>query len=145
MKLQIEQLTAKTLAEFDSLTFKESHAMNEEDWQHVLDTGIVVIWTARLDEGELAAVCVLKASKGVSLWYCYSIAVDPKYRGMRLGSRIYRKAIENTVSDGKIQAHCAVDNLESIHLHTAVGFKPIQYVPDFYDDYEDGILWERNR
>ena len=144
MNIQYENLTPTELADFDKLNF-ESDTMDVDEWTKVLANGIVSIFTSRTEQKELAAVCVLKASKGVPLWYCFSIAVLPKYRGMRLGTRLYREAINNIISFGKIQAHCRVDNLESIHLHETLGFKPIQYVNDFYADYEDAILWERDR
>jgi ribosomal protein S18 acetylase RimI-like enzyme len=145
MKIKTEILTPTELAEFDVLNFESSHRMDVDEWIKVLKNGIVVMTTARTEDNELAAVCVLKASAGIPLWYCFSIAVLPKYRGMRLGSRVYKKCIIQNCHMGKIQAHCAIDNMESIHLHLALGFRAIQYVNDFYGDYEDAILWERER
>jgi ribosomal protein S18 acetylase RimI-like enzyme len=89
---------------------------------------------------------VLKtASVDVGLWYFYSVAVSEKYRKMRLGTRLFNEAIKNELVVGLINSHCHIDNEASIAFHKSLGFKAVQYVPDFYGDYEDAIMWERSR
>jgi ribosomal protein S18 acetylase RimI-like enzyme len=144
MQLQKESLTPLTLAIFDSENFDEHHAMDAAEWRQMLSNGYVAMYTARNDAGELAAVLALKtASVNVGLWYLHSVAVSEKYRKMRLGTRLFNEAIENEIAVGLINSHCHIDNKASITFHKSLGFKVVQYVPDFYDDCEDGILWSK--
>ncbi len=148
--MYIEQidLTPTELAAFDATNFDEELAMTEDEWIKVLATGIVKIWVARDDstsDCEIVGICVLKTAKDINLWYCFSIAVAKQYRGQGMAKKLYRAAIENEIPFGKIQAHCEIDNIASIHLHQALGFKSTQYVNDFYGEYNDAILWERER
>jgi ribosomal protein S18 acetylase RimI-like enzyme len=146
MRIEKETLGAETLSSFDLDNFDENHRMDTEEWTAMLGTGYVAMYTARDEAGELAAVLVLKTSSiDTGRWYFYSVAVADKYRKMHLATRIFNEAISSEIAVGVINSHCHIDNEASIGLHKSLGFKAIQYVNDFYGDYEDAILWERAR
>jgi ribosomal protein S18 acetylase RimI-like enzyme len=92
------------------------------------------------------AILFLKSpSVDCGLWYFYSVAVSEKYRKMGLATRLFNEAIKAEIATGFINSHCHIDNAASIGFHKSLGFKPVQYVNDFYGDFEDAILWERAR
>jgi ribosomal protein S18 acetylase RimI-like enzyme len=146
MKINKEQLKAKVLARFDLENFEENHRMDEEEWTHSLSSGYCAIYTARNEDNEIVAILFLKSpSVDCGLWYFYSVAVSEKYRKMGLATRLFNEAIKAEIATGFINSHCHIDNAASIGFHKSLGFKPVQYVNDFYGDFEDAILWERAR
>ena len=146
MKIQKEVLIDVLLAYFDDVNFDEHHKMDEEEWRQMLSNGYVAIYTARDEQNDLAAVLVLKSSSvNTGMWYFYSVAVNEQYRKMGLGTRLFEIATESEISTGIINSHCHVDNVVSINFHQSLGFKVVQYVPDFYGDFQDAIMWERRR
>lgn len=144
MEIQKETISAAELAAFDFENFDEHHRSDEEEWKAILSNGYVPIYTARTEQGEIAAILVLKTSKVQRLrWYFYSVAVAEKYRKMRLATRIFNHAVSAEPVIGRINSHCHIDNQASINLHLSLGFNVVQYVPDFYGDFEDAFLWEK--
>ena len=145
MKIQKEKLEAKTLAAFDLANFDESHRMDEDEWNQMLDSGYVAIYTARNEQNEIVAILALKtSSSNTGMWYFFSVAVSEQYRKMKLGTRLFNEAVRDENVTGRINSHCHIDNTASIGFHQSLGFKPIQYTNDFYGDYEDAIMWERD-
>jgi ribosomal protein S18 acetylase RimI-like enzyme len=139
-----EVLEPSILAAFDLANFDESHRMDEEEWRQMLSNGYVATYVARVKE-EIAGILVLKTSSiSTGLWYFYSVAVAEQFRRHRIAENLYATATEYEKVSGKINSHCHVDNAASIGLHKALGFKASQYVPDFYGDYEDAIMWEQS-
>jgi ribosomal protein S18 acetylase RimI-like enzyme len=146
MKIQKETIDAATLAAFDFQNFDEIHRMDEGEWKQMLSNGYVAQYVARDEEQNVAGILILKtASVNCGMWYFYSVAIDQKYRRMNLGTRMFHEAIGAEIPTGKINSHCHVDNEASISFHESLGFHAVQYVPDFYGDYEDAIMWERVR
>ena len=147
MLIQKETLEPSVLAAFDLANFDESHRMDEEEWQQMLSSGYVAMYTIRNEQDELVAVIVLKTDGKIltDRWYFYSVAVSEQYRKMHLATKLFQHAIGAAIACGSINSHCHVDNIASIKFHQSLGFRAIQYVPDFYGDYEDAILWERPR
>jgi ribosomal protein S18 acetylase RimI-like enzyme len=146
MKIEKRQLDAKTLAEFDLANFDENHQMDEGEWTLMLGTGRVVTYIARDEQEEVAAILVLKApAVEIGVWYFYSVAVSEKSRRSGIATKLFREAIKAEISFGFINSHCHIDNTASIGFHKSLGFVPVQYVNDFYGDFEDAILWKRAR
>ena len=146
MKFQKEQLDSSVLADFDLSNFDENHRMDAEEWDKTLGTGYVPIYTVRDEGGDLVAVLVLKSpAVEVGLWYFYSVAVVEKHRKSGIASKLFYYAIGEEISFGFINSHCHIDNTASIGFHKSLGFTPIQYVNDFYGDFEDAIMWKRAR
>ena len=142
MQIQKEQLDAKTLAQFDFDNFDENHRIDETEWEQVLSNGYVPIYVARTEQNEIAGILIFKTSKVFKTrWYFYSVVIAEKYRRMGLASRIFYDAVRCESVLGKMNSHCHIDNEASIALHNSLGFNIIQYVPDFYGDFEDAFLW----
>lgn len=138
-----EALSAAVLAAFDAANFNEKLAIDEDGWSSILNSGHVGVFTARDEKNELVAVLVLKTSSvPTGRWYFYTVGVAEKYRKMNLASRLFHEAVRSEQVAGIINSHTHIDNIASIQLHKSLGFRPIQYVTDFYDDFEDAILWE---
>jgi ribosomal protein S18 acetylase RimI-like enzyme len=142
MQFQKEQLDAATLAAFDFDNFDEHHRCDEVEWEAIFSNGHVPIYTARDENGIVAAIAVFKTSKHhKTRWYFYSIAVAENYRRQGLAKDLFYHVLGAEPILGKLNSHCHIDNEASIALHRALGFNIIQYVPDFYGDFEDAFLW----
>lgn len=144
MRLEKETLDVETLEAFDYQNFGRNHRMTAEEWEQMLSTGRVAIYTLRDAAEELVSVLVLKTSSiDVSLWYFYSIAVAREHRKKGWATFLFNEVVKAEKVTGIINSHCHIDSVASIALHRSLGFKVIQYVNDFYGDSEDAILWKR--
>ncbi|MCD6372901.1 MAG: ribosomal protein S18-alanine N-acetyltransferase [Thermococcus sp.] len=68
-----------------------------------------------------------------------SIAVDPAYRGMGIGSALLSEVIERLIKKGAryIGLEVRVSNLSAIALYEKFGFKKIKRIIGYYADGED--------
>ena len=68
-----------------------------------------------------------------------SIAVDPDYRGMGIGSTLLSEVIERLIKKGAryIGLEVRVSNLGAIALYERVGFRKIKRIIGYYADGED--------
>lgn len=127
-----------SLYEYDRLCFEER---DREEW----DKALVGSWSisTQMDEtGEMRGIGVTKWAAGVG--YIYSSAVHPDYQGRGIGTKLVATMTEFLAKQCKvIQAHTRVENIASQRTFEKCGFTAVQYIPDFYDDYGDGILWEK--
>lgn len=134
---------AKQLAALDKICF-ESDAISFEEWFKVANTfPIIVCAWQDADKANPRGMAVVRYAVGIS--YLYSIAVIPEARRLGLAERMLQKSLEIAEEKGclEMQAHTRTENEASQKMLAKSGFKVVQYVPDFYDDCEDGILWSR--
>jgi ribosomal protein S18 acetylase RimI-like enzyme len=134
---------AKQLADLDKICF-ESDAMSFEEWLKVSNTFPIIVYAWQDDDkANPRGIAVVRYAAGIS--YLYSVAVIPEARRLGLGQRMLQKSLEIAKEKGclEMQAHTRTENEASQKLLAKNGFKVIQYVPDFYDDCEDGILWSK--
>lgn len=75
--------------------------------------------------------------------YLYSNAVLYDYRNKGIGTMLlnHRMHLLWNYCD-IVQAHTQVNNKESARILARIGFKPVQYVPDFYSEGVDATMWE---
>jgi ribosomal-protein-alanine N-acetyltransferase len=68
-----------------------------------------------------------------------SIAVDPEYRGMGIGSALLTEAIERLIARGAryIGLEVRVSNERAIRLYEKLGFKRVKRIIGYYADGED--------
>jgi ribosomal protein S18 acetylase RimI-like enzyme len=80
-----------------------------------------------------------------SLGYLYSSAVLPEYRLLGLGELMLCERLKHLVELDciVIQAHTKTTNVASASLLNKHNFYVKDYLPDYYADNEDGILWEK--
>lgn len=139
----IASSTIKTLAEFDSLCFG-SEAMSESDWEKVFENENSYVFVHNPD-GIVTGIAVARYDAGIG--YLYSNAVHPDHRGKGIGTYLVAMRLEFFKQEhhrcARVQAHTRIGNKASQAVLAKCGFEPIQYVTDFYDDFEDGILWEK--
>jgi ribosomal protein S18 acetylase RimI-like enzyme len=96
------------------------------------------------DGEKLVGYCVARYAFRVG--YLYSTAVLPEYQGRGLGRMLLNWRLDELERNNcrVIQAHTMLDNIRSGALLNKAGFIPVQYVPDFYEDNVDAILWCRS-
>jgi ribosomal protein S18 acetylase RimI-like enzyme len=136
---------AKHLAALDKQCFG-SEAMTFKEWLQVTSSPVIIVcaWEDP-DKDHFSGLSVARYAAGIG--YLYSSAVVPEARRLGIGERMVRKRIEllEDLGCAVIQAHTRIENEPSQNMLRKCGFLPIQYVTDFYDDFEDAILWERAR
>jgi len=134
------EIDAKELAESDIICFGEE-GMSAEEWLKALTENSIVV--REVKDGVTAGIAVAKWDAGIG--YLYSNAVLPEYRRQGIAARLtqQRVACLSRLGCTKIQAHTRVGNVASQTVLDNAGFRVVQYVPDFYDEFKDGILWER--
>ena len=132
---------AADLASLDAACFSSSDAISAKEWKKLLlRTQNVIVYVH--DDSDLMGAAVGTWAAGVG--YLYSNAVMPRFRRQGLGLEMIEARINILRSNGcaRVHAHTRVENRISRDLLKRVGFKAIQYVPDHYGDFEDGVLWE---
>lgn len=128
---------AYRLSVLDDLTMP-GDAMTEDDWKTVLSRQrCAVVYS---DDFQMAAVVVWAA--GIA--YLYSNAVSGELRGQGWGKKLVYARVVIAREEGcvAIQAHTRTGNTVAQNMLKRCGFLATKYVPDFYDDFEDAILWE---
>jgi len=137
------KVPAKHLAVLDKMCFG-SEAMTFKEWLKVTMTHplICCAWHG-IDKDHFAGMSVARYAAGVG--YLYSSAVVPDARRLGIGERMVQKRLEFLKLKGchLVQAHTRTENSASQAMLTKCGFDAVQYVTDFYDDFEDAILWSR--
>jgi ribosomal protein S18 acetylase RimI-like enzyme len=133
------EATIQEAAELDSLCFG-SEAMTTEDWKKALTGNFKVFKEFR--NGKCVGLAVVKWDVGIA--YFYSNAVHPQFQGQGIGTTLVKERL-SFIRDFcyMVQAHTRIGNQASQAVLANSGFYPIEYVPDFYDDFEDAILWQR--
>jgi ribosomal protein S18 acetylase RimI-like enzyme len=71
----------------------------------------------------------------------YSLAVDPAYRGRRIGERLMREMLEQLRHRGVRRVYLEVEatNASAVHLYERLGFRGIGELPDYYGDGKHGL------
>ncbi len=134
------EVDAKDLAAFDEVCFGDE-GMSAEEWLQVLDEKSVVFRHER--NGNTVAIGVAKWDAGIG--YLYSVATLPEFRKQGIAAKLTANRLEFLRGAGcvRVQAHTRIGNEASQAGLRKAGFVAIQYVTDFYGDFEDGILWEK--
>ena len=130
---------AQELSVFDHICFG-TEAMSSEEWSIALDANTREVREYR--DGKVVGIAVIKWAAGIG--YLYSNAVLPDYRNQGIGTRLIRMRLDFVKNFClKVQAHTRINNEASQAILRKCGFVPIHYVPDFYGDCEDAVLWEK--
>ncbi len=88
---------------------------------------------------------LLLYKRGTSLARLYSIAVDPKARGMGIGSKLLKKSEELALDRDKTHLRLEVrtDNKGAIELYQDSGYRKFGMKPQFYEDGSDALCYEK--
>lgn len=125
------------LASLDKRCFP-ADGMNEEEWKQALSNK----WCCVVYAPEWFAAGVMTAAAGIA--YLYSVAVTFEMRHKGIGELLIKERLDiaRAICCTKAQAHTRTGNEGIQRLLKKCGFLATDYVPDFYDDFEDGIKWE---
>lgn len=144
LDIHIEELVKRSavdvLARFDKICFAKD-GMSKSDWEAALSLNSYAC--CAIDQVGTVGVAVAKFGAGIG--YLYSSAILPEYRRKGFGKALTEHRIDvlSKIGCHKIQAHTRLDNEASEAMLISCGFGAIQYVTDYYDDFEDAVLWER--
>jgi ribosomal protein S18 acetylase RimI-like enzyme len=129
------------VAFIESECFKEDEAFEREDIPAIIEESPIRF--GAYDDGVLVAYSLARYAFGIG--YLYSNAVLSQYRRQHIGENLANWRMTALLGAGicTFQAHTRLDNQASANLLMKLGFRPIQYVTDFYDDNIDAILWSK--
>jgi ribosomal protein S18 acetylase RimI-like enzyme len=138
------QETAWDLATIDGKCFG-SEALGNEEWEDAL-TELATVFFAKVGSHIVgAAVCKYTM---FNIGYLYSTAVLQGYRRMGIATELLQQRIDYLCAGDRncriIQAHTRASNIASGRLLQKHNFKAIEYITDYYGDFEDGVLWQVN-
>lgn len=131
------------LAELEKASFEPGDQIKQREWAKLLHFSVFYACAAKVGD-VIAGAAVVVVAAGIG--YLYSYAVIPEWQRRGIGSRLLKQATEVCKDKGKcvkIQAHTRTHNLPSQTLLIKAGFVAVQYVTDYYADFEDGVLWEK--
>jgi ribosomal protein S18 acetylase RimI-like enzyme len=148
MNYEIRELTTLDQHLYDQVDFIEKQCFGDDDAFPTEDIPEILLkCQSRVGvyNGETLVGYAL-ARHGFGVGYLYSNAVLPLHRRKGLGQLMFDYRFRYLENHGCsiIQANTKTDNEESGNLLLKNGFKPVQYVTDFYDDNIDAILWSRS-
>jgi ribosomal protein S18 acetylase RimI-like enzyme len=138
-----QSIPAKQLADLDKMCFA-TEAMDFDEWLKVCNTFPIIVCAWQDDDKEhMRGMSVARYAAGIG--YLYSSAVVPECRRLGIGERMVLRRLEILKEKGctLVQAHTRTENEASQKMLSKCGFFAVQYVTDFYDDCEDGVLWQR--
>ena len=129
------------LTELDTECF-DTEKMTLEEWEKFFSTHSNNFISYYTEDTKVIGASIITFSPN-NIAYLYSIAVLPQYRKLNIGEGLLGSAIAYVQqSVYTIQAHTRVENVPMIQLLRKYQFKPAAYIPDYFGDFEDGILWE---
>lgn len=144
-KYEIKIPTTTDAIELDKIDrecFNEDVRMDATEWAAVFDSQCRVFYVLNESNKVVGAAVIKMTTFGLA--YLYSTAVLPNYRKQGVGESLLLHRLNFLRSQGfrRVQAHTRVDNEIGGGLLEKFGFIPTEYVPDFYGDFQDGILWQ---
>lgn len=122
----------------------DSDRMSRRSFHHMLTKAHGVLTVAEGPEG-LRGYGLVLFHAGTSLARLYSLAVDSRARGQRLGERLLRAAEEQAVAEGCVAMRLEVrpDNAGAIALYERLGYRHFGVLPDFYEDHSAALRYEK--
>ena len=67
-----------------------------------------------------------KYDQELNYWYLIQIQIDPKYRGLQIGSSLIRNLIAKTQGSGAMVGLDVISTNPAKHLYTKLGFKCVE-------------------
>ena len=139
--MELDNEVFKQIDFIEQSCFGKDEAFPTDDLPGLVEGCQVV--AAAFDGDKMIGYALARFSFGIG--YLYSNAVLKEYRGHGIGTLLLNYRIEKLVAWGSkiIQAHTKIDNGESSKLLQKAGLESVQYLPDFYEDNVDAILWSK--
>ncbi|MDX1803634.1 MAG: peptidase C39 family protein [Alcanivorax sp.] len=110
-------------------------------WLRAHHCGLLV---AECDDN-LAGYVLVLLQQGTRLARLYSIAVDPAYRGQQLGEALIKAGEDYAHQQRRLYLRLEVrrDNQRAIALYQRLGYRYFADSPDYYEDHEDALRFQK--
>jgi ribosomal protein S18 acetylase RimI-like enzyme len=122
--------------------FGTREAFNRRLLRDLIDGPRSLCRVAEID-GAVAGWCVGRVRRHPRCWSgrIYDLAVDPAYRGHRLGIRLARRMLAELLRFGvrRIYLEVRADNLPAITLYEKLGFHHARALPHYYGRHQHGV------
>ena len=146
MKLDLRPATSEDLSalvELENRCF-EIDRLSRRNFQWMISRAHASLIVAEGEAGVLGYALVL-FHQGTSLARLYSIAADPRARGIGLGQRLL-DAAENAAREhdcAYLRLEVRPDNRTAITLYERNGYRPFATVSDYYEDHSEALRFEK--
>ncbi|SFX29117.1 GNAT family N-acetyltransferase/peptidase C39 family protein [Marinospirillum alkaliphilum] len=96
-------------------------------------------------EPRLVAYVLLLFHRGTTLARIYSVAVDPDWRGQRLGEQLMQEAERLALDEGcsMLRLEVRTDNSAAIALYERLGYRQFGQYADYYEDHTDALRFQK--
>ncbi|MEO1901800.1 MAG: GNAT family N-acetyltransferase/peptidase C39 family protein [Alcanivorax sp.] len=111
-------------------------------WIRQAHSGLIL---ALAPDGGLAGYALVILQRGTRLARLYSIAADRAWRGQGLGDALMDAAEQYAHEEKRLYLRLEVrrDNAGAIRLYERRGYKLFGYTPDYYEDHEDALRYQK--
>lgn len=118
--------------------------LSRRNFQWMLTRAHASLTVAEGDGGVLGYALVL-FHEGTSLARLYSIAIDPRARGIGLGQKLLEAAEQAARDNDRAYMRLEVrpDNRGAIALYERNGYRPFATVRDYYEDHSEALRFEK--
>lgn len=122
----------------------QTDVLSKASFRHFLQSDKSDLIVAKKSK-HILGYALLLYKRGTSLARLYSIAVDPKARGMGIGSRLLKKCEELALDRDKsyLRLEVRTDNKGAIELYQDTGYRKFGTKPKFYEDGSDALCYEK--
>jgi ribosomal protein S18 acetylase RimI-like enzyme len=98
-----------------------------------------------VEDGRARGYALILYRRGTSLARLYSIVVHPDFRGLGLGLRLLESAERDALTNDCVIMRLEVrkDNTTAIKLYESHGYRLFGVVPDYYQDHEAALRFEK--
>ncbi len=137
----VDDLSA--LVELENRCFDHDR-LSRRNFQWMLTRAHASLTVAEGDGGVLGYALVL-FHEGTSLARLYSIAIDPRARGIGLGQKLLDRAEAAARDNDRAYLRLEVrpDNRGAIALYERNGYRPFATVRDYYEDHSEALRFEK--
>lgn len=104
-----------------------------------------IIYIARYTDEPAGAAELIRDWQNPALVYLYGYAVAPRFRGMGIGTILFRSILEDLPRAGfqRLQLTVHPDNLTALHIYRdKFGMRVLEFICNYYGPGEDRLLLE---
>lgn len=126
----------------------EGDRLSRRQFRWLLQRGhsaICLLETVTPEGRVLVAYLLLLFHRGTTLARIYSIAVDPDWRGRKLGERLMQEAETLVLAEGCsiLRLEVRTDNQGAIALYERLGYRQFGQYADYYEDHADALRYQK--
>ena len=131
------------LHEMENLSFRGDR-LSRQSLGHLIKKGHAGT-LVEADDGRPRGYALVLYRKGTSLARLYSLVVHPDFRGLGLGRRLLESAEGDALDNDCVIMRLEVrqDNHAAISLYKERGYRAFGTMPDYYEDHETALRFEK--